>query len=575
MSSLPGVLLTVSLLLAQPEHDSPVPSGPAAGAQKVCIPIEVFIREQSRQCELARSFLDGLAKRRRDVLITYHDVVKDRPALVRLHALCRQFGNQTPGVPGILVCNQFLVGFRDDQTSGREIEDLLTIEVFTREGCPHCAQARVFLANLASRYPGLQIQFSDVFQDAGARQRMQQLAERSRVQVPSLPMFSIYGRVIVGFWDTETTGAEIEKLVKRTTTLCPAGDAAGTADQLDRPRPPVTGARLRRLLKAGLHVAPAIAWAETVRPVSLFVLAAPPQGPDESPVLEADAAPPLEPDLVPDAIPPVDEGIPPEAPEQVRSRGNDEIDGPPEGVSVPIFGRLDWRSLGMPAFTFLIGLVDGFNPCAMWVLVFVLSVLVNLKDRRKIVLIAGTFVMVSGLVYFTFMAAWLNVFLLIGFARPAQIVLGLFACTMGIVNVKDFFAFGRGFSFSIPAAAKPGIYDRVRQIVMAKYTGTALIGAVVLAVLVNMIELLCTAGLPALYTEVLTFQQLPAWTNYLYLLLYNVAYMLDDSIMLTVAVVTLSHRKMQEAEGRWLKLISGLVILALGSAMLFKPEWLF
>jgi hypothetical protein len=221
-----------------------------------------------------------------------------------------------------------------------------------------------------------------------------------------------------------------------------------------------------------------------------------------------------------------------------------------------------------------VGLVDGFNPCAMWVLVFLLSVLVNIKDRRKILLIAGTFVLISGVAYYTFMAAWLNLFLLIGIARPIQITLGVMAIVIGVINVKDFFAFKKGISFSIPESSKPGIYARVRRIVATEYLMVAVMGAVVLAILVNVVELLCTAGLPALYTQILTMHELPAWQNYAYLGLYIAAYMLDDTILLTIVVVTLSHRKLQEREGRWLKMLSGVVILALGVVMIFKPEWM-
>jgi hypothetical protein len=220
--------------------------------------------------------------------------------------------------------------------------------------------------------------------------------------------------------------------------------------------------------------------------------------------------------------------------------------------------------LGLPAFTFLIGLFDGFNPCAMWVLVFLLSILVNVRNRAKILAIAGTFVLISGVAYFAFMAAWLNMLLLVGYMRPLQVALGALALFIGVVNVKDFVAFGRGLSLSIPESAKAGIYARVRRIVTEKYLGAALAMAVALAISVNVVELLCTAGLPALYAQILTVQKLPAWQNYAYLLLYNLAYM----------VVTLSHRKIQEREGRWLKLASGLVILALGLVMLFAPEWL-
>ena len=217
--------------------------------------------------------------------------------------------------------------------------------------------------------------------------------------------------------------------------------------------------------------------------------------------------------------------------------------------------------LGLPAFSFLVGLVDGFNPCAMWILVFLLSVLVNIKDRKKILLIAGTFVVVSGIAYFAFMAAWLNLFMLIGIARPAQIILGVMAMLIGIINCKDFFAFKKGVTLSIPESSKPGIYRRVREIIAAKYLSAALASVIALAVIVNLVELLCTAGLPALYTQILTMQQLPSWMNYGYLGLYITAYMLDDTLLLGVVVATLSHRRLQEREGRWLKLVSGLVIL--------------
>jgi hypothetical protein len=243
-------------------------------------------------------------------------------------------------------------------------------------------------------------------------------------------------------------------------------------------------------------------------------------------------------------------------------------------IEVPLLGRLSASKLGMPLFTLAIGLIDGFNPCAMWVLLFLLSILVNLKDRRRILAIAGTFVIVSGLAYFAFMAAWLNVFALIGYLRPIQIVLALMAIVIGSIHTKDFFAFKQGVSLSIPESAKPSIYARVRRIVTAEHMSGAVAGAITLAVLVNIVELLCTAGLPALYTNILMQQQLSAAGRYAYLGLYIMAYMFDDALMVGIVVMTLSKRKLQETQGRWLKLISGAAILLLGVVMLFRPEWL-
>jgi len=245
-----------------------------------------------------------------------------------------------------------------------------------------------------------------------------------------------------------------------------------------------------------------------------------------------------------------------------------------KGIKTTWFGELRAQDLGLPLFTIAIGLLDGFNPCAMWVLLFLLSLLVNLQDRRKMALIAGTFVLVSGVIYFAFMAAWLNVFLLIGLSRGIQIALGGLALFMGAVNIKDFFALHRGISLSIPESAKPGFYARVRGILQAEHFAGAMVGIVVLAGLVNMIELLCTAGFPALYTQILTMQQLPTWEYYGYLGLYNLAYILDDSLMVTIAVVTLSRKRLQEHAGRWLKLTGGAMMFSLGLVLIVKPEWL-
>jgi glutaredoxin len=240
-------------------------------------------------------------------------------------------------------------------------------------------------------------------------------------------------------------------------------------------------------------------------------------------------------------------------------------------TDVPVFGELSPAALGLPAFTVLLGLVDGFNPCAMWVLLFLLSLLVHVRSRARIALVAGTFVAVSGLVYFAFMAAWLEVYFFIGFSRALQIVLGTLALLIGAVHVKDFFALHRGFSLSIPESVKPTLYQRMRGIVRAESLFAALGGVALIAVLVNLVELLCTAGLPALYTQVLSYYPLSDAGYYGYLALYNLAYVFDDALMVTIAVVTLGQHRLQERGGRWLKLLSGAVILVLGALLLFAP----
>ncbi|QSB02587.1 NrdH-redoxin [Methylomonas sp. EFPC1] len=243
----------------------------------------------------------------------------------------------------------------------------------------------------------------------------------------------------------------------------------------------------------------------------------------------------------------------------------------PAVFAVNWFGRrIGLDEVGLPAFTLAMGLLDGFNPCSMWVLILMISMLAPTNNRPRMLAVAGTFVVVEGMAYFVFMAAWLNLFLLIGLSRASELAIAGIAVLAGAINLKDFWAFGRGISLSIPAAAKPGIYNRIRRILQAENLAGAMLGAVVLALLVQIVELLCTSGFPALYTRILTLRELSGWDYYGYLMLYNLAYMLDDVVLLGVGVVTLSQRRLQEKEGRWLKLLSGLAMVSLGLYLILR-----
>lgn len=243
---------------------------------------------------------------------------------------------------------------------------------------------------------------------------------------------------------------------------------------------------------------------------------------------------------------------------------------PNEAIRIPWLDKtISVNEIGLPVFTLLIGLIDGLNPCSMWVLILMLSILSTQADRRRMLTIAGTFVAIEGIAYFAFMAAWLNLFLLIGLSRHSEIVIALVAIGAGSLNLKDFFAFGRGLTLSIPSSAKPGIYTRLRSILRTEKLGPALAGAALLAVLVQLVELLCTSGFPAIYTRILTMRQLDRASYYAYLLLYNLMYMLDDIVVLGIGVITLSRHRLQENEERLLKFLSGLVMLGLGLYLLF------
>ena len=240
-------------------------------------------------------------------------------------------------------------------------------------------------------------------------------------------------------------------------------------------------------------------------------------------------------------------------------------------INIPFLGSIDPKTVSLPLLTAVVGLLDGFNACAMFVLLVLLGILIRMGSRKRMALVAGTFVFVSGFVYFLFMSAWLNLFEYIGSVAIAFTIVGIIAVVVGIVNIKDFFFFKKGPSLSIPERFKPGIFGKMREIVEHESVLIMLGAAVVLAISVNFVEFLCTFGLPMVYTKVLAEQQLPPLAKYGYLALYQVFYMLDDGIMVAVAVITLSSRKMTERYGRALKLICGLMMLVLGIVLILNP----
>ena len=205
--------------------------------------------------------------------------------------------------------------------------------------------------------------------------------------------------------------------------------------------------------------------------------------------------------------------------------------------------------MSLPVLTLVLAGMDAFNPCAFFVLLFLLSLLVHAKSRTRMAIVGGTFVLFSGLVYFVFMAAWLNVFLIAGELRVITIIAGLLALTVAALNIKDFFWFKEGPSLSIPESAKPGLFKRMRGIVATGSLGPMLASTVLLAIVANSYELLCTAGFPMVYTRVLTLSQLDTWQYYAWLAVYNVIYVIPLLAIVFVFVKTMGARKLERERG--------------------------
>ncbi len=243
-------------------------------------------------------------------------------------------------------------------------------------------------------------------------------------------------------------------------------------------------------------------------------------------------------------------------------------------LELPVFGTVATEHLSLPVLTVLLAALDGFNPCAMWTLLMLLGILVGVQDRRRRWVLGGTFIAASALVYFLFMAAWLNLFLFLGMVLWVRIAVGGLALAGGVHYLRQF-ALRRDTVCEVTGAPRRRqVLDRLRALVQRQGYAWALAGIVALAFAVNLIELLCSAGIPAVYTRVLTLSALPAWQYYAYLLLYIAVFMLDDLLVFFVTLKTLEMAGLGTRYARASHLVGGLVLLGLGALLLLRPEWL-
>lgn len=255
-----------------------------------------------------------------------------------------------------------------------------------------------------------------------------------------------------------------------------------------------------------------------------------------------------------------------------RLRAGEGMQGPVPPVRLPM--GVERGDLGLVSLTVMLAALDAFNPCAFFVLLFLLGMLSHAAERRRMLLVGGVFVFFSALLYFLFMSAWLNLFLLLGWMRPVTVVAALLALLVASLNIKDALYPGSGPSLSIPEERKPGLFRRMRGLLQQQGTAGLLLATVVLALLANSYELLCTSGLPMVYTRILTLELLPKADYYLYLLLYNLVYVTPLALLVLLFSLGVARGKLQALGGRLLKLLSGLMMLGLGLLLLLAPHWL-
>lgn len=246
----------------------------------------------------------------------------------------------------------------------------------------------------------------------------------------------------------------------------------------------------------------------------------------------------------------------------------------PKSIHIPFMNHIQIQSLSLPVLSIVLGAIDGFNPCAMWVLIMLLSFLIGIHDRKKLIVLGCLFLFASAFVYFLFLVAWLKFMLFVSYIPVIKISIGIFAFVVGCYYLKEFWANKEGVCKVTNSQQKKFISEKLAYFVTQKQFFFAVVAVIVLAFLVNSIELVCSAGIPAIYTQILALNHLSSIQYYFYILVYIFFFMLDDIIVFLIAIISLNLMNITSKYCRYSHLIGGFVLVAIGILLVFKPEWL-
>lgn len=243
-------------------------------------------------------------------------------------------------------------------------------------------------------------------------------------------------------------------------------------------------------------------------------------------------------------------------------------------LNIPLIGTISLKDMSIPVIAILIGLVDGFNPCAMWVLIFLITMLFDYPSRKKMWILGCTFLFTSAFIYFLFMISFLKVAMFINSINVLKLLIAVFALVFGGFNIYRYFKTKDVGCDVVDKNKRRKIINRIKNILSSKSFAFAIGGIILLAISVNLIELLCSMGLPVMFTEILAYNNITGVKNILYIILYIIFFLIDDLIVFFIAMKTLKITAISNKYSKYSHLVGGLIMIAIGLLMILKPEWL-
>ena len=392
-----------------------------------------------------------------------------------------------------------------------QAQDKINLYFFYGHDCPHCEKEEVFLKKLEQENENIKIYYYETWHNKENQSLLAELGRELDIIIRGVPILIIGDQTITGYYNDEVTGKEIKNIIN---------DYAQTGCN---------------------DIAAQIIYGNGIVDICAHNCAQD----DEECLRDCGCS---------------------------ANLNNEQKVG--NTVAVPLLGEINPQNFSLPVLTIIMAAIDGFNPCAMWVLLFLINLLFNMKNKFKMWTLGSAFLISSATVYYLFLAAWLNVILFVGFIFWIRMLIAGVAVASGVYHLRDYFKNHNQTCKVTGSESRQKVFKNLRKIVLEEKFIFALLGIIVLAVLVNMVELLCSAGIPAVYVPILTLANLHVWQFYAYLLLYVLVFLLDDLIIFFIAMKTLNLRASDSKYTRYSGLVGGIILVIIGLLLMFKPGWL-
>jgi len=385
--------------------------------------------------------------------------------------------------------------------------------LFYGDGCPHCAKENDFLKSIKDKFPTLSVYEYEIYHDRDNSLLMQKVAEKLDARSGSVPFLVIGDKYFIGFSETLTSSEIKNRIEECLKNKCPDSIAS------------IVG----------------------VKSKSTDIVIS--TKPDNINILEKDY-------LIDDQI------------------TNSTVEESEKIIKLPFLGETNAYKISLPILAVLMGLLDGFNPCALWTLFFLISILLGMNNRKRMWILGMVFIITSASVYFLFMATWLNIILFLGFVIWVRLLIGGLALLGGGYSLSKFIKNKDNGCSVTGSEKKQRVFEKLKNIARQNNLWIALGGIIVLAFMVNLVELICSAGLPAVFTQVLAINNLSSFQYYSYILLYILFFMIDDLFVFFMAMITLQMTGITTKYAKYSHFIGGILMIIIGILLIFKPELL-